>query len=157
MVAFLLVAIMASTGRLFDLGGPITMGVRTSVAALLSFALVTFVVCHAGHPFLAILRSRPLVYLGTISYGIYLYHQLFVLSSHELAAFLNITLGPALWIIECVLTLGVATLSWHFVERPILRLKDRIPYSSENVTRVPYVATRPNRYPAQSLSTSAAS
>ena len=48
---------------------------RTGDPRLLgSFILVSLVVCHSGHPALALLRKAPLVYLGTISYGIYLYH-----------------------------------------------------------------------------------
>ena len=80
------------------------------------------------------LRFRPLVYIGTISYGIYLIHN-FVL--------------PTLWIIErhyyvhlpvphrpgvghfflvAGLSTAAASLSWVSLERPLNRLKDRFPY-----------------------------
>jgi peptidoglycan/LPS O-acetylase OafA/YrhL len=80
------------------------------------------------------LRFRPLVYIGTISYGIYLIHN-FVL--------------PALWIIErhyylhlpvphrpglghFFLVAGLSTIaasvSWVLLERPLNRLKDAFPY-----------------------------
>jgi len=156
-LASLLVVLMAATGRLFDVGGPITMGVRTTVASLASFALVAFLICHAGHPLFALLRSRPLVYLGTISYGIYLYHHPIVLSSQPLGNLIGVAPGPALYAIECALTLGIATLSWHLIERPILRLKDRIPYRSEAVPRADQAAALTGLFPSQSLSTSAAS
>jgi peptidoglycan/LPS O-acetylase OafA/YrhL len=153
----LLVALMAATGRLFDVGGPITMGVRTTVASLGSFALVAFLICYSGHPLFTLLRSRPLVYLGTISYGIYLYHHPIVQSSQLLGNLIGVSPGPALYAIECALTLGVAALSWHLVERPILRLKDRIAYQSETDTRAGQPATMPGLYASQALGTSAAS
>ncbi len=156
-IAMLLVAIMAATGRLFDVGGPITMGVRTTVASLGSFTLVTVLFCHSGHRLFAFLRSRPLVYLGTISYGIYLYHHLIVLSSRSVSDFTGISPGPALWTIECALTLGVAALSWHVIERPILRFKDRIPYQSESVSGLGQTVARKGSYHGQSLPASAAS
>lgn len=147
-MAGLPVALMAVTGRLFDVGGPITMGVRTTVASLASFALVAVLICHAGHPLFAFLRSRPLVYLGTISYGIYLYHHPIVLSSQPISNFIGISRGPFLYAIECGLTLGIAMLSWHLIERPILRLKDRISYRSD-----PVAARHPIRRPHEARAT----
>ena len=52
--------------------------------------------------------------------------------SQPLSDFIAVSPGPALCAIECALTLGVAVLSWHLIERPILRLKDRIPYRREH-------------------------
>jgi peptidoglycan/LPS O-acetylase OafA/YrhL len=99
-------------------------------ANVLFLALVSGLVLHAGHPRLGWLRDRRLVYLGTISYGIYLYHHIIIkiwedLSRHyEWAGTRLIELG--------VLgsALGLASLSWHFVERPILALKDRFSYEA---------------------------
>jgi peptidoglycan/LPS O-acetylase OafA/YrhL len=156
-LAMLLVALMAATGRLFDIGGPITLGVRATAASLGSFALVALVICHAGHPLFAFLRSPPLVYLGTISYGIYLYHHPIVQSPQLLSDYIGVPPGPALWATECALTLGVAVLSWHLIERPILRLKDRIPYENETVRRPGRAADLNGSYQSQSYSTSAAS
>jgi len=61
------------------------------------------------------LRFRPLTYLGKISYGIYLYHFIIIVFlQHYLNAF---------WL--AVVTVGVASLSWYFIEAPILRLKKK--------------------------------
>jgi peptidoglycan/LPS O-acetylase OafA/YrhL len=75
------------------------------------------------------LRLRPMVYLGMISYGIYLWHQAFITKVHQWGGradnplpngpFLQ-TLIPAL-----ALTIVVASLSWYLVEAPLLRRKDR--------------------------------
>ena len=73
---------------------------------------------------------RPLVYLGKISYGLYLFHDLFVQfifrSSDifpKMAYFQhhNLIAIP----IAFVLTVTTAALSYHFFERPILKFKER--------------------------------
>lgn len=60
------------------------------------------------------LRWQPLVRLGRISYGLYLWHG---------AVF---TLVPAPWPVLVVLSLGISVVSWLLVERPFLRMKDRL-------------------------------
>ncbi len=73
-----------------------------------------------------ILIWRPLRAMGTISYGIYLYHNLvpFAVSKclgHE----------PVGWMWQitfCVITLVVATISWFAIEKPINALKVQFPY-----------------------------
>jgi peptidoglycan/LPS O-acetylase OafA/YrhL len=127
-LAALVAALLIATGHLFEGFGPRTMAARATLASLGACILVMCVVRHAGHRALAPLRSAPLVYLGTISYGIYLYHYPIVKMSDTVGSSLRITPGPSLWAVECILTLVTAAISWHIIERPILRLKDRIPY-----------------------------
>jgi peptidoglycan/LPS O-acetylase OafA/YrhL len=92
------------------------------------FALVGLTVLHAGHPSLGILRDRRLVYFGQISYGLYLYHHIvFVLwddfaAKHALANSLGQDLA------KLALSLAIAALSYRYVERPLLALKDLFPY-----------------------------
>ncbi|MEO8677619.1 MAG: acyltransferase [Vicinamibacterales bacterium] len=76
----------------------------------------------------AILQWPPLVYLGTISYGVYVYH-----------AFMPYLLGRWFggaaqslhwWSRSAILaaaSIVVASVSWHLLERPILRLKRHFP------------------------------
>jgi peptidoglycan/LPS O-acetylase OafA/YrhL len=68
----LLMVYLGAIGRLVDAGSASILGVHATVASLSTFALVAMLVCHAGHRVFAPLRMAPLVYLGTISYGIYL-------------------------------------------------------------------------------------
>lgn len=156
MIATLLVALLIATGRWSEVGGPTTMAVRTTIASLGSCILVALVVCHAGHPVLALLRTAPLVYLGTISYGLYLYHHPIIFMSDILGSYLRLTPGPALGAIECVLSLVLAVASWHLIERPILRLKDRMPYLRNDVTPENEGSSSPAFMPDEVLSPSAA-
>ncbi len=72
-----------------------------------------------------VLSSAPLVGLGRISYGIYLYHL--PILAGLLAMIPHLVAGPRRFGIATAVTLVVALASWTFLERPILRLKDRAP------------------------------
>ncbi len=102
--------------------------------SLLAFMLVAWVVVDTGHRRFAPLRWEPLRALGTISYGLYLYH---VPVLHSVDAFLPRSI-PGFRVVEGLLTLSltvaVAALSWRFIEQPILKLKDRFDYRSPQRT-----------------------
>ena len=96
------------------------------VTAVMYAGLVGFVLCSVGHPALAVLRDRRLCYLGQISYGMYLYHPMVFTA----VALIHFKLGlrgsatiDALKVAACV---GLAALSWRFIERPCLARKDRL-------------------------------
>jgi peptidoglycan/LPS O-acetylase OafA/YrhL len=79
------------------------------------------------------LEARWLLYLGRISYGIYVYHAFM----GPLLAWIERTLGLALpagspvkAAVLVAMTIGVATVSWFVLERPLIRLKDRFASSS---------------------------
>jgi peptidoglycan/LPS O-acetylase OafA/YrhL len=82
-----------------------------------------------------VLSVAPLVFLGEISYGIYLWHEaihhvLFnegVLSSSYIPGFLEIA--------TC--TVALATGTYYLVEKPALRLKNRWAVPRPTTTRVP--------------------
>jgi len=70
-----------------------------------------------------------MVYLGTISYGIYLWHQAFIEKVHQWGGWSGNPLpsGPFLEHVvpALALTIVVASASWFLVERPLLRRKDQ--------------------------------
>lgn len=74
----------------------------------------------------AFLGSRPVRFLGTISYGVFLWHVI-VLREVADALSLDRTWGgfATLLAVTVPVTVGVAWTSWVLVERPLLRAKDR--------------------------------
>ena len=68
------------------------------------------------------------MYLGKISYGLYLYHVIVI----EIFNNLQSSLGErhVWWLQLATITLSIvaAVVSWEFVERPILELKDKFSY-----------------------------
>jgi peptidoglycan/LPS O-acetylase OafA/YrhL len=97
-------------------------------------ASLSLVLGSVGHRALAPLRDRRLVYLGVISYGVYLYHPL---------VFAVVDCVGRHWLLDIGkigLVIVVAGLSWAWVEQPILRLKDRFEYEAEPRSAAPDLA-----------------
>jgi peptidoglycan/LPS O-acetylase OafA/YrhL len=72
-----------------------------------------------------VLGASPLVFIGRISYGIYVYHPLVPAAVSTLAAAIGFSLPGGVWekMILIGLTLLVSTVSWYSFERPITNLK----------------------------------
>jgi peptidoglycan/LPS O-acetylase OafA/YrhL len=97
---------------------------------LLFTSIVGLIVIHAGCHGLKWLRNPALLYIGKISYGLYLYHfplywvvDTIAASCGDMHAWWT---NPA----KVASSLAVAVLSWEFVERPILSLKEKLSYAS---------------------------
>lgn len=75
---------------------------------------------------ISILENKWLVYIGSISYGLYLYHNaVFALLSHWIPVN-EIRFGfDILVVLYLVTSITIASASYHLIERPILTLKDR--------------------------------
>lgn len=95
---------------------------------LLFLALVGAIVAYAGDSRLKWLRDRRLVYLGSISYGIYLYHHFIIEIFAYYSRFYGWTDSLAADLGKVALSVGAAALSWKFIEQPILALKERFLY-----------------------------
>ena len=104
------------------------------------FGIVGFVAVNAGRWFLAPLRLKELSFLGEISYGMYLYHMpIFWL----IGGFWIQTNEPwIVWAGKIAVTFVVATLSYRYIEKPILRLKDWFPYGTSQVVEAPSQPSR---------------
>lgn len=76
------------------------------------------------------LSSKPLVFIGKISYGIYIYHMLIGISIEKLG------LGPA-WTATVAggFTLLVSTASWYLIERPLIGFAHNSPISHPPAAR----------------------
>jgi peptidoglycan/LPS O-acetylase OafA/YrhL len=71
------------------------------------------------------LEWRPLVYVGTVSYGVYLWHMIALDPVQRLIQ--KAHLDPAFWTfpIGMLATVAIAGISFHYFEKPFLRLKGR--------------------------------
>ena len=78
-----------------------------------------------------ILASAPLIFIGKISYGIYVYHPYVPAVLGRIAKRFGTTLPVFGWkasISYSAVTIAVAAISWYGFERPINRLKRKFPY-----------------------------
>ena len=98
-----------------------------TLAALGSTVIVACVVGGAGLTY-PILCSRPLTYVGKVSYGIYLLHPIVLICAFKAAKYLGLLHGVGYFVATVgylALVIGVAGLSFKFFEAPILRFKER--------------------------------
>jgi peptidoglycan/LPS O-acetylase OafA/YrhL len=78
-------------------------------------------------------RMRPvrwfrLVYLGKISYGLYVYHLLALLLVHMALSPLRMALHPLYALLGLALAVALSIASYQLLELPFLRLKERFTY-----------------------------
>lgn len=98
---------------------------ETALYAVFAALLVTPVIvgeASAARSPARLLSVRPVVWLGTVSYGIFLWHRPFVLWTvgHYPTASLAV-----LGLLSLALTLACAAASWYLVERPVMAVAHR--------------------------------
>lgn len=117
---------------------PFLAASRALALNLVYFALVGLVVIHAGDRRLAALRDHRLVYLGEISYGVYLYHYIIFILCGDYASRHGFEAGIGFDAMRVGASLVVAAVSYRFIERPALKLKCLFPYpDGEAVSSAP--------------------
>jgi peptidoglycan/LPS O-acetylase OafA/YrhL len=114
-------------GKKFLEGVPLWRGPTILVVSLFAALLVTAVLVYAGSPALRFLRVRALVYVGKISFGLYLFHKLVFWIADGLQARFHLERSLPFLTAAVVSSILVAALSWELIERPILRLRSRFP------------------------------
>ncbi len=88
------------------------------VVALAAVLVVAPVALDQGSPVSRALAWRPLVWLGAISYGVYLWHwPIFLALNGERTGWS----GWPLFALRCAATVAVAAASWWLLEQPIRR------------------------------------
>jgi peptidoglycan/LPS O-acetylase OafA/YrhL len=117
----------------FAAGATAKQAIRDSLGISLINAsycgLVGVIILAAGSPALKPLRLAPLVYLGQISYGLYLYHWI-IYEQIDTAIKFGLKAGDPYWLdlLKVAASFATAICSWHFVELPFLKVKDRFAY-----------------------------
>ena len=86
-------------------------------SALSAAALITGAVCVTGGPIARVLSVRPLVWMGTVSYGAYLWHFPVFIELDSARTGLG---GAGLLTVRVLATFTLAGLSYYLVERPVM-------------------------------------
>jgi peptidoglycan/LPS O-acetylase OafA/YrhL len=113
---------------------------RYTLQCLAIAPLIYLAVARAGHAPFRWLNSRPMVYLGTVSYTIYLSHQLilyFVLRHWPQLGW------PAVLALTALLTLAVAEPMRRWVEQPCARLRRQLHRPARGAALRSTVSTSP--------------
>jgi peptidoglycan/LPS O-acetylase OafA/YrhL len=98
-----------------------------------------------------VLSYGPIVYLGKISYGLYVFHLLTVPFLPPVMRLLHVPSSlennlPLRVAILAALTLGLSMLSWHVFEKPLNDLKRYFPYDSNQTAGRVSTVTSANGY-----------
>jgi peptidoglycan/LPS O-acetylase OafA/YrhL len=123
--------------------------------ALLSVWLVDRAAAGFGGAGRAVFEFPPLVNLGIISYGVYVFHQLVPPLMMLLEERLGVNFGfprdrgVILFAYKTLVGISLAALSWHFLEKPLNNLKRYLPYVSARPLILP--ATTVNASPRVAL------
>ncbi len=94
------------------------------------------------------LSAKPMVYIGQISYGLYLLHNFVPLFTLKLLRYLGInaseTLGTDwLLLIYTLVLFAVSAFLWHFFERKLNKYKKHFPYVKAKEAQGNLVASQP--------------
>jgi len=89
---------------------------RTVINLLLAM-MIDYCITNSDNLFGRVLNATPLVWIGTLSYSLYLWQQLF-LNRHS-------TWPVCAFPINLMLALAVSTASYYALEKPLLRLRKR--------------------------------
>jgi len=100
-----------------------------SLSAVASASFVYLALYARQNWLRSLLTTRFLIYSGTISYGLYLLHKIPFDAAKELRGEWHPLIVAPLLFGVCY---AMAALSWHVLERPALRLKDRIDVRRES-------------------------
>ena len=94
-----------------------------SMSAMASLSLVYLAVYSKEAWLQRVLRSRFLIYTGTISYGLYLLHKI----PFDAADALHLDRQPVVAApLLLLVSFGIAVLSWNLLEKPFLGLKKHL-------------------------------
>jgi peptidoglycan/LPS O-acetylase OafA/YrhL len=110
--------------------------------SLLSVALIAFLILNNSARLTRFFEIKPFVYIGKISYGIYIFHNFLYNEYHPLAfspgvrmvQWLNASESPVVSslpvrvILLYLLVIAIASISWFTFEKPINKLKDKYGY-----------------------------
>ncbi|MGY3499932.1 acyltransferase family protein [Bradyrhizobium sp. USDA 4471] len=93
-------------------------------SGVLVTVLLAAVVADQSSLLVRMLELRPIKYIGTISYGLYIYHGFFGLAL--LGNYAPVLRQSYSGVIDVAIAMVVASLSWRWIEAPLLAFRDRL-------------------------------
>jgi peptidoglycan/LPS O-acetylase OafA/YrhL len=72
------------------------------------------------------LESKFFIYLGKISYGLYMYHQMAMVFVINMLIKFGLLNNIAMYILSIILTIFISGLSYKFFEKPFLKMKNNL-------------------------------
>lgn len=129
--------VLVLVGSLAWRGEVFRLSARYTIQSLAIAPLIYLAVAHSAEAPYRWLNSKPMLYLGTVSYSIYLTHQVIMYVIIDNWAHLG---WAATTILTALLTLSVAEPMRRWVERPCARLRKRL-HSRASGSRESLVAT----------------
>ena len=107
--------------------GVVPVGLQYTIFSVSLFGIVALASSGFGGGVGKALSAPYVVYLGKISYGIYLYHLFVPWFVHDLLGVPVIETPAIEALFMAAVTISAAALSWAFLEQPINRAKRRFP------------------------------
>jgi peptidoglycan/LPS O-acetylase OafA/YrhL len=105
------------------------LALTESVDAVFLAWVVAMSIRGVGGPWGRFLGWAPVVYIGRISYGIYVYHVFVIIAISPLLAAWGLSAEQHIYgriAVLIAVTLAISSLSWHLLEQPFLAWKDAI-------------------------------
>jgi len=104
---------------------PLYVALMPVVFGLL-FVGIIFEQNYSVHSLFKVSRSKASTYLGKISYGLYAYHMIAITVVLYIFSLFRIEPDLAITLISFLTAIGLASLSYKYIEQKVLRLKNKL-------------------------------
>lgn len=97
-----------------------------------SFLILRFVIGFTIKPIKSILENKVIIYLGKISYGLYVYHLFAIYPAVLILKLINVDLSDSpmlMQLFKITITILIAILSWELLEKRLNKLKKYFSYT----------------------------
>lgn len=122
-VTCVMISILVCSNRVMFLGNSWAFTVFAVISALL---ILLSLMASPQHPVRRFLRLRAMRYLGTISYGLYVYHYPVFNWLEQFRSAGNLPNFIMVGTSKVVVSTCIAAISWHLIEKPMVLLRKKV-------------------------------